>query len=62
MKKSYSTPSLVAFGTVSELTGVIGGSEQADVAKINGVLVSGNNDLGSQDICIVNGQYVGADC
>lgn len=52
MKKSYTAPKLTSFGNVTEITQVIGGAARTDFAFENGKVVSGGNDLGSQDIVL----------
>ena len=51
MKRTYTAPKLTSFGNVTEITQVIGGDSRQDFVFENGVIISGNNDLGSQDIC-----------
>jgi hypothetical protein len=52
MKSAYTAPKLTSLGNVAEITQVLGSTSRPDFTFLNGNVISGNNDIGSTDICV----------
>jgi len=50
MKSSYTAPKLIVHGNVAEITQILGNPTRADFVFLNGNVISGNDDIGSDNL------------